>query len=553
MSQIIQRHQACLDQVDCKSSDARQVYEEGSSFCFSCSKFFPAEGSKGKFKHDEDEGFKTTTMVTIEEVAGLTSRGFADRKIRKDTCEHYGVKVGFNSDGEIAEHYYPYSNGGFKLRKLPKEFVWVGKSGGLFGQHLFGGGGKRVVITEGEIDALSIAQAIFDKYQKHYPVVSIPSASGTKELIELREWLRSFQEVVLCLDNDKAGNEATQQAIKIIGIDKCKTWKPPTPYKDANDILKALGQKEGGALLNQLVWEAEQWSPAGIIKKEDIWKQIVERRLVPSIPYPPCLAGLNTKLKGMRTGEITLFISGTGAGKSTITREIELHLLEVIPDKITKVGIISLEESPGETGLKLAGMYLHRNPANEEIPEEELRVGFDEVFRDDRLVVLDHQGSIKDDSIIDQLEYMCLIGCKYIIIDHITILVSEGSEGLTGNEAIDLIMNNLLRLVKKHDVWIGLVSHLRKVQTGGKSFEEGRMPSIDDIRGSGSIKQVSFDIIAFTRNMMAVEEKVRNTIMMAVLKSRTMGLTGPVNGALYEGETSRLSAVVGTEEGFDVI
>jgi twinkle protein len=488
-----------------------------------------------------------STAVTVEEIATYASRGFADRKIRKDICEFYGVKVAYDSEGKINEHYYPYSSGGYKLRKLPKEFSWIGPKGGmgLFGQQLFQGGGKRLIITEGEIDALSMAQAVFDKYKKNYPVISIPSSTGVKELIPHREWIRSFGEVVLALDNDEPGEKATQAAIKIIGIDKIKIWKPPC--KDANEVLL----KHGPDILNQCIWDAQAWSPAGIIKKEDIWKQIIERRLVPSIPYPPCLEGLNTKLKGMRTGEITLFISGTGSGKSTITREIELHLLEVIPEKEIKVGIISLEESPGETGLKLAGMKLRRNPSNEEIPEEELRVGFDEVFKDDRLVVLDHQGSIKDDSIIDQLEYMCLIGCKYIIIDHITILVSEGADGLTGNEAIDKIMNDLLRLVKRHDVWIGLVSHLRKVQTGGKSFEEGRLPTMDDIRGSGSIKQVSFDVVAFARDMMAKDEHVRNTILMAVLKSRTMGLTGAVNGACYSGETARLSAV--GEESFDVI
>jgi twinkle protein len=260
------------------------------------------------------------------------------------------------------------------------------------------------------------------------------------------------------------------------------------------------------------------------------------------------MAGVNSKVKGMRGGEIALFISGTGAGKSTLIREIVLHIIETTGDK---VGIISLEESPGETGIKLAAMMIHRNPANEEIIEEDLKVGFDKVFGDDRVIVLDHQGSIKDESIITQLEYMCLMGCKYLVIDHITILVSEGAEGLTGNEAIDKIMNDLLRVVKRHNAWIGLISHLRKVQTGGKSFEEGRLPSLDDIRGSGSIKQVSFDIIAFARNSLAADEFVKNTLLMAVLKSRTIGLTGMVPGATYNHATGRLTAL--SEEQFEPV
>ena len=115
-------------------------------------------------------------------------------------------------------------------------------------------------------------------------------------------------------------------------------------------------------------------------------------------------------------------------------------------------------------------------------------------------------------------------------------------------------MNDLLRLVKSHDVWIGLVSHLRKAPGGGKSFEEGKLPSIDDIRGSGSIKQISFDIIAFARDLTAEDVEIRNQIKMAVLKARYTGLTGPVRGAFYDPLTGRLHAMgKKTEEEFTVI
>jgi twinkle protein len=259
------------------------------------------------------------------------------------------------------------------------------------------------------------------------------------------------------------------------------------------------------------------------------------------------MTGLNSKLKGMRFGEITLWTSGTGSGKSTLLREIALHLIENTTDK---VGIISLEESPAETARKMAGMAINRNPASEEIPLEDLRSGFDSVFSNGRVLVLDHQGSISDGSIMDFLEYMCLSGAKYLFIDHITILASEGAQGLTGNEAIDKIMNDLLRLVKKYNVWIGLISHLRKTDNQGKSFEDGKLPSMDDIRGSGSIKQISMDVIAFARNVGADSEEERNTIRTKVLKCRYTGLTGPSGTLRYDFNTGRLATGQEFEEGF---
>jgi len=66
---------------------------------------------------------------------------------------------------------------------------------------------------------------------------------------------------------------------------------------------------------------------------------------------------------------------------------------------------------------------------------------------------------------------------------------------------------------------------------------------MDDIRGSGSIKQISFDIIAFARNMNAEKDVERNQIKMAVLKARFTGLTGPVEGARFNHKTGRLEAL----------
>jgi len=524
---IVQKDQPC---EKCGGSDPKQVYEDGSGYCFSCSSYFPSSNQEVF----EEVSFQTMNKDNqLEEISEYPCRGFKERNIFKQVSEHYGVKVSYDSDGSIAAHYYPYYMedvlSGYKVRKLPKEFSSVGKvRGGLFGQNLYSGG-KRLVITEGELDCMAVQAAWYNKYKTFYPVVSIRSASSIKDLIEEREWIRNFDEVIVWFDNDEAGRKASQEAARIIGYDKVKLAK--SAEKDASE----LWVKDPTKVL-KTVYDSIPYTPAGILTADDLWEQLEDYNKIESVPYPPCMAGLNDKLKGMRFGEITLWTSGTGSGKSTLLREIALHLIETTEDK---VGVISLEESPAETARKMAGMALNRNPAAEEIPIDELKVGFDKVFRTNRVQVLDHQGSISDGSIIDYLEYMCLSGAKYLFIDHITILASEGAEGLTGNEATDLIMNQLLKVAKKHNVWIGLISHLRK--TGeGRSFEDGKLPAMDDIRGSGSIKQISCDIIAFARNVSAENSNERNTISTKVLKCRYTGLTGPTGPIFYEYDTGRL-------------
>lgn len=533
MGRITIKNQPC---DNCGGSDPKQIYEDGSAFCFSCRKSFP----KPREGVDSLE-FEPVTVNSswseskLQEVKNeYTTRGFKERNIFKQVADHYGVKVSYDIDGDIDAHYYPYYSDntlvGYKVRKLPKDFTSIGTiRGGMFGQSLYNGG-KRLVITEGELDAMAVQSAWYKRYKTFYPVVSLRSASSIKDLINERDWIRKFDEVILWLDNDDAGKEAMKEAARIIGYDKIKVAK--STEKDASD----LWVKEPDKVLTT-IYDAVDYTPAGILTKNELWNQLEKYNELESIPYPPFMDGLNDKLKGMRYGEITLWTSGTGSGKSTLLREIAVHLLDATEDKI---GIVSLEESPAETARKMAGMAINRNPAKEEIPIEDLKVGFDNVFGNDRVMVLDHQGSISDGSIMDFLEYMCLSGCKYLFVDHITILASEGAEGLTGNEAIDKIMNDLLRLVKKYEVWIGLISHLRKTDNKGKSFEEGKLPSMDDIRGSGSIKQISMDIIAFARNAGSSIDDERNTIKTKVLKCRYTGLTGPSGSLYYEFDTGRL-------------
>jgi twinkle protein len=529
MGKIIVHNQPCNQ---CGSSDALQIYENLTATCFSCQTWFPANPEYKTKEFTQVEKPKKSYTIDIEK---FKSVGFKERKISKEVAEFFNVRSSFNEDGEVDTHYYPYGEGIYKVRKLPKTFSCIGKPTTLFGMDKFTSGGKRLIVTEGELDAMAVAQASLDKYGKIYPVVSIPSASNVKTLLTHRDWIRGFDTVVLCLDNDEAGEKAKADAIKYVGADKVRLAK--LPVKDASQMLL----EKGGQQLLVAIWEASKYTPVGILGRDELWEALKAYNDIESIPYPPCLDALNAKTKGMRENEIVLFTSGTGSGKSTILREIVWHIIDTTKEM---VGIVALEEAPAETTRKLAGIPLNVNPSFRELTESELEAGFRAVFGDDRIMVLDHQGSMEDSTLFEKLEYMALSGCKYLFIDHITILVSEGVDGLTGNEAIDKTMNDLLRLCKRYPVWIGLVSHLRKTPTGKTSFEEGQLPSLDDIKGSGSIKQISNDIIAFARDMSNDDDRIRNHIKMRVLKSRFTGLTGNVPGVDYDYPTGRLEASI---------
>lgn len=527
--------QPCLDTSGCGSSDARAIREDGSSYCFSCSKNFRSEDlnvNRISSVRPVDRVSDFNVVVDVSSIGGYPSFALGSRKISRDVVDFFQVKMSFTEDRTPEAHYYPYTRKGevasYKVRTLPKKFHTVGDFNGveLFGQSHFNGG-RKLVITEGELDALSVAEAFLQKKGTIYPVVSVPSASSLKVLLDQREWLKGFDEIVLFFDQDEAGQAAVEQAAKLLPTGKVKVVK--VSVKDASDLLT----QEGAGAVYSAIWSAQTWSPAGIVVGDAIWDAYKKRQETESVPYPECLGGLNEKLKGIRQGEITLFTSGTGSGKSTVIKEIVLHLLE---DENNKVGMISLEESVADTAEKFFRMYTR----SEEITEEQAAAAHKAIFKDERLVLLDHQGSVGDSSLIDQIEYMAQMGCQYLILDHITIAVSEGAEGLTGNEAIDKVMSDLLKITKRYNIWLGVISHLRK-SLSGKSFEEGQLASIDDIKGSGSIKQISFDIIAFARNLVADNDVEKNTVHFRVLKSRFTGHTGDAGSAYYDHNTTRLT------------
>ena len=543
---------------ECGSSDSVGYYEDHWTCFGACDKTKFYEDNQGSVNRTIMEEIDFEEIIeTVSQIQELPIRGSERRGIFNYIYEFYGVHSALDADGKPDDRYYPWYRDNKlvaykqKLDKIPEEGEKKGRSKQfymhgdtqvmnrkdcmLWGQHLFEAGGKLLVITEGEDDTCAVQQAYDQKYRKRYPVVSLYNSKADQVFINNLDWINSFDKVILWPDQDShnAGEETMQRYAKAIGpkahIVGC------TKYKDANDALR----NENVDYVISQIWNAQPYTPAGFVKGEELWTRFKERKEQKHLPYPECLSGINAKLKGMRLHEIVLLTSGTGSGKSTVTKEIMMH---IIAQPECKLGIVSLEEDVGETVEKFIEMAMQVNFGEvDDVDENDQRSAFEELFASEKVIVLDHQGSVGDESLVDKLRALCAMGCTHIVLDHITIAVSEGNEGFTGNEAVDKMMSDLLKLVKQFPVWLGVISHLRKTGQGGKSFEEGHMASMDDIKGSGSIKQVSFDIIAFARNMIADSDEEKNTIRFRVLKARFTGMTGDAGAAKYSHKTRRLT------------
>ena len=527
-------HESC---EHCGSSDGKAIYSGGTSYCFACEKW-------ERIDEDEVEEAMVNELEGFAQVGAAPeeTRGFKERRITRDISAFFGVRSTV-VDGTITEHWYPYGDAWKKRTVATKQFVSVGdkKKAGLFGQHLFSSG-KRVVVTEGELDAMAVAQMFMTETGKIWPVVSVPDGaqSASKACLREREWLRGFDEVIIMFDQDEPGIKAAQEVAKIVGAEKAKIAK--LSQKDPSEVLVV----DGSGALKQAFWDAEKWQPAGIINGKDIWEVYQSEKDAVYQEFPIFLGRLNKNIHGVRPGSITMLTSGTGCGKTTFVKEFIYNILKTTDEHI---GLVSLEESLAETARGFISLDLNKRVGlpGVDTNDAEEHAAFERTLGTGRILMLDHQGSCEDSSLVDKMEYLALSGCKYIVLDHITIAVSESADGNT-NAAIDALMSTMLKMTKRHDCHITCISHLRKVGGGDKSFEDGGDISMDDLRGSGSLKQISAQVIALSRNLSAENENERNTVKVKVLKDRWTGATGWAGAYRFDFKTGRLENAAMTDE-----
>ena len=530
----------------CGGSDPVSVNDDGSAYCFSCNTFFK-DYSTSEVHTPKEDNTINFNKHQFENNEGFVKRSFnalTDRGISLETAKKYGVKSKKSFD-KIMDHSYPYfinnEEVACKIRKHDKSFAWSSspKGVGLFGEQLFQSGGKYITLVEGECDAMAAYELLGSKW----PVVSIRSgaAGAVRDVKESLEFLESFENIIISFDNDKYGKEAARKVARVLSPAKAKILSLPAEIKDSNDMLRQNRRQE----FVHLWWSAKIYTPSGVLNVSEQHEKFKNRERKKSIPFP--WHGLNNKLEGLRAGELITLCGGTGLGKSSVTRELEYHLIENTNDR---VGIVALEEDwrrtvDGIIAIK-ASAKLHIDSVRDKYSEEELDNLFKFVFdgeNKDRVWIHSHFGVNDIDSIFSKLRFMIVgCGCKWIVVDHLHMLVSATTDG-DERRNIDSIMTRLRSLVEETGAGMILVSHLRRID-GNRGHENGIQTGLSHLRGSQSIAQLSDCVISLERNQQAEDAVEASTTTVRVLKSRYTGDVGVATHLLFDNETGRLAEIL---------
>jgi KaiC/GvpD/RAD55 family RecA-like ATPase len=513
---------------ECGSSDANSMYTDNHQFCHACNHRVPGDNSNGSRSSNSKPANKD--VIDFAQAQGR----FIDipaRGLLKDICKKYGYWAGvYKGDTYQIANYYDDAGSleGQKLRDRDKNFSTKGKlgKGSLFGKQLWNGG-RKIVITEGEIDCLTVAQLQGGKY----PVVSIPTGSkGAKPCLAANyEYLDQFDEIILMFDMDEPGRLASSEAAEVLPPGKVKI--AVLPLKDANECLL---KGESTAVMNA-IWNAAPFVPDGVVSAKGLKERLKTRIEVPAItldaPYE-----LREKTKDARGGEVLMVTSGSGSGKSTFVRQNAYNWFhkQGIP-----VGVAMLEESVEETVQDIVGLHLRtryrQNP--ESTTEEAFYAAFDVIFESDKLFLYDSFAESVEDRLLNKLHYMVHAqGCKVIILDHINIVVSGMEDNGDERKTIDRLMTKIKAFAKSSGCLMVVICHLKNPDKG-IPHEQGRPILVTDLRGSGSLRQLSDTIISAERNQ---QGDYPNMVLFRVLKCRFTGSTGPAGYMEYNPVTGWL-------------
>ena len=516
MSDWVHMHQPC----PCgKSSDAYSINAEGWGKCFSCGKNF-------------NEGKEVSVTQSVKKSARPILpfgeyRPLVKRKITEETCKKFGYFCTEYADKPVQVAPYHDKDGvvvAQKVRFPDKDFTVRGdlSEATLFGQKLWKPGGKRVVITEGEIDALSVSQAQGNKW----PVVSIPNgAQGAVAAIKKNlEWVASFEEVVLMFDMDEPGEEAAIRVAELLPPGKAKIAH--LPEKDANDMLVNNRVDE----LVSAIWQAKPFRPDGLVNIEDLTAEI-DKPVEWGLPW--FLPTLTKLTYGRRLGEIYAVGAGTGIGKTDfITQQIAYDVTELGE----KVGVVFLEQKPVETAKriagKIAGKKFHVPDADWEMDDLKATVS----GLADRITFYDSFGETDWDVVKGKLRFMAVsLGLKILYVDHLTAMADTSNE----KESIEQLMKEMAGLAMELQVIIIFVSHL--ATPDGKPHEEGGRVMIRHFKGSRSIGFWSYFMFGLERDGQSDDESERHITTFRVLKDRYTGqATGNTIRLAYEHDTGRI-------------
>ena len=381
-----------------------------------------------------------------------------------------------------------------------------GGNPGLWGKHAVSEDADELVITEGEIDAMSAAEAGF-------AAVSMPNGAGNTKWIERDyPWLLQFRSIILCFDADVAGRDGLNKAypalVKRLGAYRCRIAWMPEGIKDPNDAVCQGKLGELCAALN----DARSIDPQPL-KSMGEYRGKVEELFFPTDDAPKGFKLPWTDRLRVRPGEITVWTGFSGHGKSTVLAHCIVDLTLAHDQR----AIVASREAPPHKTAAILCQQAAGRPIK-------AREHFERVF--DRVVenvwFYDYLGNAPWKDLIDTFRYAWRrYGVTQFVIDSLMTCDLDTDD----YNAQSKFIGALCEFADESQGHIHVVAHSRK----GKHVDESVPPGKFDVAGHANLTNRAFNGVTVFRN----KEKIDKLNDAHALKDQRLISEA---GVLHDGE-----------------
>lgn len=401
-----------------------------------------------------------------------------DRNLTEEVLAKY--KIGESGDSIIFPFLLPDGELALaKRRKAEDSADTIPTQGGcepvLFGWQAVPEDAREIIITEGEIDALSWAAYGF-------PAMSVPFGGGKgakQQWIENEyERMDRFERIYIATDMDKPGDEAAEEIASRLGRHRC--LRVNLPHKDANECLvKGVLPEE----MARTLADAKHLDPDGLRKASEYTDNVIAL-FWPSDGthqgYRTPYGAISNKLL-FRPAELTLWTGASGAGKSQILSDCAVDWIK----QGSRICLVSLEMKPVQTLKRMCKQAVGVDrPA-----EPAIRASMQ--FLDTGLLFYERVGKADIETILAIFNFArAKYGCDQFIIDSLMRLGIE-SDNYNGQEKA---IYTLVDWTISSNVHSHLVAHARKGE------KDRGAPETEDIKGAMEIGANAFNICAVWRN-----------------------------------------------------
>lgn len=518
----------------CGSSDALQVFVEDGKYngwCYRCNTY--VANPLGDQEPDDEvmREIEESQQDQLAEIESLNAVTIGQRRLHSLTLEHFEAKVAVSQeDGETPQVLYcPLYKGdtvsGYSAKLLYKKEFWrVGntKEAEPFGlKQAIESGSKKLYVTEGEVDAMSVWQAlkVNSKNTKWanqgIAVISLPNGAGSAKKCFATfgaKFKQYFQEIVLVFDKDDAGQEAIRDAL--IVVPDCKVAH--LPAKDANECLIKNLHK---GLVNALLFKVDEHKKSKAVEISNYFERAMEPPTFGfSFPWPT----LTAATRGMRLGELWMVGAGVKMGKTELAYSVASHFIE---EHNFSVYIANLEESNVKTTRKMVGKIARKMFHD---PSKEFDTGaFNEAKEKlrDKVFFCDHfQNATWEELKQDIIAEVQLHGVKLVMIDPITNLTNN-ADNKTVDTMLRSISQDMATLCRDLNICMWVFCHC-KAPVNAKPHEAGGKVFSNQFTGSRAMIRSANYVLALEGDKSdELEEHEKNTRLLRILDDREYGVT----------------------------